>query len=34
MIGGSGAYNFNFATGVVPDTTARVRLIDAPTLIT
>ena len=34
MIGGSTAYNFNFATGVVPDTTARVRLIDAPTLIT
>lgn len=34
MIGGSTAYNFNFACGVVPDTTARVRLIDAPTLIT
>src|SRR5215469_7419957 len=34
MIGGSTAYNFNFATGVVPDTTGRVRYIDAPTLIT
>lgn len=34
MIGGSTAYNFNFATGVVPDTTARLRMIDAPTLIT
>jgi hypothetical protein len=34
MIGGSAAYNFNFATGVVPDTTGRVRYIDAPTLIT
>jgi len=34
MIGGSAAYNFNFAVGVVPDTTARVRMIDAPTLIT
>jgi hypothetical protein len=33
MIGGSTAYNFNFAVGVVPDTTGRVRLIDAPTLI-
>lgn len=33
MIGGSVAYNFNFAVGVVPDTTGRVRLIDAPTLI-
>ncbi|HEY2351070.1 MAG TPA: hypothetical protein VGH83_01085 [Candidatus Acidoferrum sp.] len=33
MIGGSTAYNFNFATGVVPDTTGRVRMIDAPTLI-
>lgn len=33
MIGGSTAYNFNFACGVVPDTTGRVRLIDAPTLI-
>lgn len=34
MIGGSTAYNYNFACGVVPDTTARVRMIDAPTLIT
>jgi hypothetical protein len=34
MIGGSAAYNFNFATGVVPDTTGRARYIDAPTLIT
>lgn len=34
MIGGSCAYNFNFAVGVVPDTTGRVRYIDAPTLIT
>lgn len=34
MIGGSTAYNFNFATGVVPDTTGRVRYIDAPTLMT
>jgi hypothetical protein len=34
MIGGSTAYNFNFAVGVVPDTTGRVRYIDAPTLIT
>jgi N4-gp56 family major capsid protein len=33
MIGGSAAYNFNFALGVVPDTTGRVRYIDAPTLI-
>jgi len=33
MIGGSAAYNFNFAVGVVPDTTGRVRYIDAPTLI-
>jgi hypothetical protein len=33
MIGGSAAYNFNFAVGVVPDTTGRVRNIDAPTLI-
>lgn len=33
MIGGSCAYNFNFAVGVVPDTTGRARLIDAPTLI-
>lgn len=33
MIGGSCAYNFNFATGVVPDTTGRVRYIDAPTNI-
>jgi hypothetical protein len=33
MIGGSVAYNFNFAVGVVPDTTGRVRMIDAPTLI-
>jgi hypothetical protein len=33
MIGGSTAYNFNFAVGVVPDTTARLRMIDAPTLI-
>ena len=33
MIGGSTAYNFNFAVGVVPDTTGRVRYIDAPTLI-
>jgi N4-gp56 family major capsid protein len=33
MIGGSVAYNFNFAVGVVPDTTGRVRYIDAPTLI-
>lgn len=33
MIGGSCAYNFNFAVGVVPDTTGRVRYIDAPTLI-
>lgn len=34
MIGGSTAYNYNFACGVVPDTTGRVRYIDAPTLIT
>lgn len=34
MIGGSTAYNFNFATGIVPDTTGRVRLIDAATNIT
>lgn len=34
MIGGSTAYNFNFALGVVPDTTGRARYIDAPTLIT
>ena len=34
MIGGSSAYNFNFAVGVVPDSTGRVRNIDAPTLIT
>lgn len=34
MIGGSCAYNFNFALGVVPDTTGRVRYIDAPSLIT
>lgn len=34
MIGGSAAYNYNFATGVVPDTTGRVRYIDAPTVIT
>jgi hypothetical protein len=34
MIGGSTAYNFNFATGVVPDTTGRVRLIDAASNIT
>lgn len=34
MIGGSTAYNFNFACGVVPDTTGRVRYIDAPTTIT
>jgi hypothetical protein len=34
MIGGSTAYNFNFATGVVPDTVGRARYIDAPTLIT
>lgn len=34
MIGGSTAYNFNFAVGVVPDTTGRVRYVDAPTLIT
>lgn len=34
MIGGSTAYNFNFAVGVVPDTTGRVRYIDAPTLMT
>lgn len=33
MIGGSAAYNFNFACGVVPDTTGRVRYIDAPTAI-
>lgn len=33
-ISGSAAYNFNFATGVVPDTTARVRMVDAPSLIT
>jgi N4-gp56 family major capsid protein len=33
MIGGSAAYNFNFAAGVVPDTTGRVRYIDAPTAI-
>lgn len=33
MIGGSTAYNFNFATGVVPDTVGRARYIDAPTLI-
>jgi N4-gp56 family major capsid protein len=33
MIGGSCAYNFNFAVGVVPDTTGRVRVIDAPTQI-
>lgn len=34
MVGGSTAYNFNFAVGVVPDTTGRARYIDAPTLIT
>lgn len=34
MIGGSAAYNYNFAAGVVPDTTGRVRYIDAPTNIT
>lgn len=34
MIGGSVAYNYNFAAGVVPDTTGRVRYIDAPTNIT
>jgi hypothetical protein len=34
MIGGSTAYNFNFATGVVPDTVGRARYIDAPTLLT
>jgi hypothetical protein len=34
MIGGSCAYNFNFALGLVPDTTGRVRMIDAPSLIT
>jgi len=34
MIGGSTAYNFNFATGVVPDIVGRVRYIDAPTNIT
>jgi hypothetical protein len=34
MVGGSTAYNFNFAVGVVPDTTGRVRYVDAPTLIT
>ena len=33
MIGGSTAYNFNFACGVVPDTVGRARYIDAPTLI-
>lgn len=33
MIGGSCAYNFNFAAGVVPDTVGRVRYIDSPTLI-
>ncbi|HET6220183.1 MAG TPA: hypothetical protein VFE27_24355 [Acidobacteriaceae bacterium] len=33
MIGGSTAYNFNFAVGVVPDTVGRARYIDAPTLI-
>lgn len=34
MIGGSAAYNFNFCAGVVPDTTGRVRMLDAPTNIT
>lgn len=34
MIGGSCAYNTNFAVGVVPDTTARLRMIDAPSSIT
>ena len=34
MIGGTTAYNYNFACGVVPDTTGRVRYIDAPTLVT
>jgi N4-gp56 family major capsid protein len=34
MIGGSTAYNFNFAVGVVPDIVGRARYIDAPTLIT
>ncbi len=34
MIGGSTAYNFNFALGVVPDTTGRARLIDAASNIT
>jgi N4-gp56 family major capsid protein len=33
MIGGSVAYNYNFAAGVVPDTTGRARYIDAPSLI-
>lgn len=33
MIGGSVAYNYNFALGVVPDGIARVRLIDAPSAI-
>lgn len=34
MIGGSCAYNFNFALGAVPDTTGRLRYLDAASLIT
>jgi hypothetical protein len=34
MIGGSAAYNFNIAFGVVPDGVGRVRMVDAPTNIT
>jgi N4-gp56 family major capsid protein len=34
MIGGSTAYNVNFVASVVPDTTGRIRTIDAPTNIT
>lgn len=34
MIGGSTAYNVNFVPSVVPDTTGRLRMIDAPTNIT
>lgn len=33
MIGGSTAYNVNFVPTVVPDTTGRVRTIDAPSNI-
>jgi hypothetical protein len=33
MIGGSTAYNVNFVPTVVPDPVARIRMIDAPSLI-